>query len=72
MEHIGFPDDETLAAFVDGCLDSRGDRRVIEHLVACDECHAVWLAVTESRRGAGAPCCQIAGSAARALLRVVQ
>jgi CHAT domain-containing protein len=53
MEHSGFPSDETLAAFIDNRLDTPTRRRVIEHMTACDECYAVFLAATEMKQSAG-------------------
>ncbi len=35
------PTEETLAAFVDGRLDSRSRRQVLEHLATCADCEAI-------------------------------
>ena len=55
MEHGGFPSDETLAAFIDGSLDSETRRRVIEHLVGCSDCYAAVVTATDFLDGAPPP-----------------
>jgi len=47
MEHAGFPSDETLAAFIDGRVDSDTRGRVIEHMAGCSECYSVFIGSTE-------------------------
>jgi hypothetical protein len=47
MEHTGFPSDETLAAFIDGRLDTDTRANVIEHMTTCAECYSVFLSATE-------------------------
>jgi tetratricopeptide (TPR) repeat protein len=41
------PPDQQLAAFVDGKLDERNRRTIIEHLSQCDECYAVFQSASE-------------------------
>jgi hypothetical protein len=47
MEHTGFPSDETLAAFIDGRLDSDTRAQVIAHMATCPECYSVFMSATE-------------------------
>lgn len=42
-------DDETLAAYVDGGLSSDLRQQTEQHLVACEDCYAVWQSVSELR-----------------------
>ena len=49
MEHAGFPSDETLAAYIDGRLDKKTRRRVVEHIEQCEECYAVVVSAAEFR-----------------------
>jgi tetratricopeptide (TPR) repeat protein len=55
MEHVGFPSDETLAAFIDGRLDPATRRAVIEHLAQCSECYSVFMAATADGVAAAPP-----------------
>lgn len=43
------PTEETLAAFIDGRLDGKARRRVVEHVAECGECRDVILAAGELR-----------------------
>ncbi|MEO8033286.1 MAG: zf-HC2 domain-containing protein, partial [Acidobacteriota bacterium] len=49
-EHTEFPSDETLAAFIDGRLDTPTRDRVLEHMTGCEECYSTWLAATDAKR----------------------
>jgi CHAT domain-containing protein len=40
MEHAEFPDDETLAAFIDGGLDEETRRKVVAHVADCGDCYS--------------------------------
>jgi tetratricopeptide (TPR) repeat protein len=40
MEHAEFPDDETLAAFIDGGVDEETRKEVVAHLANCEECYS--------------------------------
>ena len=53
MEHSGFPSHETLAAFVDGRLDTQTRRRVIEHMADCNECRGLFVTATAIRTDRG-------------------
>jgi len=44
MEHAEFPDDETLAAFIDGALDEETRQSVVTHVADCEECYSRVLA----------------------------
>ena len=54
------PSEETLAAFIDGRLDSRARRHVIAHIAICPDCHAIvtaswdYVATAEPMDKAGA------------------
>jgi Putative zinc-finger len=54
MEHAGFPSDETLAAFIDGRVDTDTRGRVIEHMATCSECYSVFMGATEMPAAAAA------------------
>jgi len=54
-EHGPFPSDETLAAFIDGRLDEEARRRVMDHLIGCEECYAVFAASSDVKRGDAPP-----------------
>lgn len=47
QETMHCPTDETLAAFIDGRLEGEARERIVEHLVMCDSCHAVWQSAAE-------------------------
>jgi len=49
MGHPEFPSDETLAAFIDGQADAETRKRVIEHMVGCNDCYATFEAASEMR-----------------------
>src|SRR5260370_16375706 len=49
MDHPEFPSDETLAAFIDGRADAETRKRVIEHMVGCNDCYATFQAASEMR-----------------------
>ncbi|MBV9496136.1 MAG: CHAT domain-containing protein [Acidobacteria bacterium] len=49
MEHSGFPSHETLAAFIDGRLDSQTRKRVMEHMATCAECRSTFVGAVELR-----------------------
>jgi CHAT domain-containing protein len=49
MAHPEFPSDETLAAFIDGRADPETRKRVIEHMVGCNDCYATFEAASEMR-----------------------
>ena len=50
MGHPEFPSDETLAAFIDGQADAETRKRVIEHMVGCNDCYATFEAATAMRQ----------------------
>jgi hypothetical protein len=51
--HSQFPSNETLAAFIDGRLDSRTRSRVAQHLIACDDCYAMVADARAAREAIG-------------------
>jgi tetratricopeptide (TPR) repeat protein len=51
--HSQFPSNETLAAFIDGRLDSRMRSRVAQHLTACDDCYAMVADARAAREAIG-------------------
>src|SRR6266852_5704775 len=53
MAHTDFPTDEILAAFIDGRADPQTRKRVMEHIVGCDDCYATFEAATEMKNSAG-------------------
>jgi hypothetical protein len=42
-----WPNDEDLAAFLDGTLDKAESRRIAEHLATCEECYAIYAGALE-------------------------
>lgn len=44
------PEDETLAAFVDGKLPEEEREAFLEHLASCESCYAVWQGVEDMRK----------------------
>ncbi|HEX2122568.1 MAG TPA: zf-HC2 domain-containing protein [Thermoanaerobaculia bacterium] len=48
----GCPDNETLAAFIDGRLDPHASRAVIEHMADCPDCRDIFVAEGDLRADA--------------------